>query len=78
MSSEIESVIGRVPTQLHIGGKWLDADDGATIEVIDPSTAKPLATVASGSAADAAAAVDAAKEALRMWRRTAPRDRADR
>jgi succinate-semialdehyde dehydrogenase/glutarate-semialdehyde dehydrogenase len=77
VSYEMESVIADVPTQLYIGGSWRNADDAATIEVIDPSTAKPLATVASGSENDGTAAVDAAQEALPGWRRTAPRARAN-
>ena len=77
MSNDIRSVVADVPTQLFIGGTWRDAGDGATIEVIDPATAKPLSTIASGTADDAAAAVDAAQEALATWRRTAPRTRAD-
>ncbi|WP_030619202.1 NAD-dependent succinate-semialdehyde dehydrogenase [Streptomyces fulvoviolaceus] len=77
MSNDIRSVVADVPTQLFIGGAWRDADDRATIEVIDPATAKPLTTIASGSPADGAAAVAAAQEALVTWRSTAPRRRAD-
>ncbi|WP_207974437.1 NAD-dependent succinate-semialdehyde dehydrogenase [Parafrankia sp. BMG5.11] len=70
-------MIAEVPTQLFIGGKWRGADDEATIEVIDPSTAKPLTSVSSASPEDGTAAVHAAQEALRAWRRTAPRVRAN-
>ena len=29
---------GLLRTQAHIGGQWLDADDGATLEVSNPAT----------------------------------------
>ncbi|MFJ4974571.1 NAD-dependent succinate-semialdehyde dehydrogenase [Streptomyces coeruleorubidus] len=75
MPTQIESVLASVPTQLFIGGAWRDSSDGATIDVLDPATAKPLLTVASAGLDDAAAAVSAAQEALDGWRRTAPRTR---
>ncbi|MGD0557007.1 MAG: aldehyde dehydrogenase family protein [Streptosporangiaceae bacterium] len=50
--------------QLYIAGKWTDAD--ATFEVRDPYTSGLLATVASASAGQATAAVDAAATAERL------------
>ncbi|MDT3444520.1 MULTISPECIES: NAD-dependent succinate-semialdehyde dehydrogenase [unclassified Pseudofrankia] len=77
MPHDLDALLSAVPTRLHIGGEWRDASDGATLEVIDPSTAKPLTTVASATPDDGIAAVAAAEEALRSWRRTAPRTRAE-
>jgi succinate-semialdehyde dehydrogenase/glutarate-semialdehyde dehydrogenase len=77
VSYTVGSVLAEVPTQLYIGGAWRDAADGATIEVLDPSTAKPLATVASASTADGTSAVAAAAAALPGWRRTPPRTRSN-
>ena len=45
-----------------IGGAWVQAD--AEIEVIDPSTNKPIASIARGNAQDVDAAVSAAQSAL--------------
>ena len=64
-------------TRLLIGGEWLPSSDGAEIEVLDPATAQPIASVASGSASDMLAAVDAAHEAGVQWAATAPRHRAE-
>jgi succinate-semialdehyde dehydrogenase/glutarate-semialdehyde dehydrogenase len=64
-------------TRLYIGGDWLPASDGAEIDVLDPSTGERIAGVASGSAADATAAVDAAADAGPGWAATAPRERAE-
>ncbi|MDB9759784.1 aldehyde dehydrogenase family protein, partial [Planktomarina sp.] len=45
-----------------IGGVWVQAD--AEIEVIDPSTNKPITSIARGTIADIDAAVNAAQSAL--------------
>ena len=45
-----------------IGGAWVQAD--AEIDVIDPSTNKPIASIARGNAQDVDAAVSAAQSAL--------------
>ena len=65
------------PTQLMIGGRWLDASDGRTFDVSDPATAEVIATVADGSVADGLAAVAAAHDALPGWAATPPRQRAE-
>jgi len=44
-----------------IGGRWVDAADGQRRTLLDPATAKPLAEVALGGAADIDAAVAAAR-----------------
>jgi succinate-semialdehyde dehydrogenase/glutarate-semialdehyde dehydrogenase len=71
----VEAVVAAVPTKLYIGGVWRNSSDGSTIEVVDPSTARQLVSVASATADDAVAAVSAAEAALAQWRHTAPRTR---
>ncbi|MDQ3558000.1 MAG: aldehyde dehydrogenase family protein, partial [Pseudomonadota bacterium] len=66
-----------VPTRLYIGGEWRDASDGAEFEVTNPATGELLATVASGTTADAIAAVDAAAAAFDDWAGRKPRERAE-
>ena len=66
-----------VPTKLYIGGRWCDASDSSTFDVLDPATGEVLATIASGSADDARRAVDAADRAGRDWAATPPRARAE-
>ncbi len=67
----------KVPTGLFIGGEWRDASDGSTTDVEDPATGETLTTVASASAADGKAALDAAVAAQHDWAATAPRERAE-
>jgi aldehyde dehydrogenase (NAD+) len=68
--SKIEAEVGRlVPPGAHlIGGAWIGAEDGKTIDVLNPATAETIARVPAGGAADVAAAVDAATRAFPAWR----------
>ena len=52
------------PHQLLIGGKWLPAAGGATLDVINPSSAQVFATIAAGGAGEIDAAVRAARRAF--------------
>ncbi|MEU0031124.1 NAD-dependent succinate-semialdehyde dehydrogenase [Streptomyces sp. NPDC006335] len=65
------------PTQLFIGGAWLDAADGATMPVDDPATGEILCHVADAGPKDARLAEDAAVQAQEEWARTAPRARSE-
>ena len=70
-------VLDMVPKGIYIDGKWKDASDGQTLDVIDPATGKVLATIADASAEDGMAAMDAADRAQAEWAKTAPRYRAE-
>ncbi len=63
--------------QLYIGGAWRDASDGETFEVVNPADEEVLAQVASGTVADAIAAVDAAEAAFADWAGRKPRERGE-
>ncbi|MEO1060939.1 MAG: NAD-dependent succinate-semialdehyde dehydrogenase [Actinomycetota bacterium] len=63
--------------QLLIGGAWRDGADGDRLTVTDPATDEVIASVASGTPADAHAAVDAAAAAMTGWAAAAPRERAE-
>jgi phenylacetaldehyde dehydrogenase len=49
---------------LLIGGRWVPPREGGSIEVIDPATARRIATVAAATAADVDDAVAAARRAF--------------
>lgn len=53
-----------------IGGDWVPAADGRTLDVHDPSTGEVLGRVPRGGPADVDAAVRAAEAALPAWRDT--------
>ena len=76
MISEAE-LLAKVPTQLFIGGDWVDSTSGRSIEVHDPATGAVIATIADASPADGAAALDAAVAAQADWAATAPRVRGE-
>ena len=60
-----------------IGGEWVDAADGGTMEVLNPSTGETIAEVPRGTAEDVDRAVDAAERAWPEWRDVTPAERAE-
>jgi betaine-aldehyde dehydrogenase/aminobutyraldehyde dehydrogenase len=60
-----------------VGGEWVDAADGATMEVLNPATGETIAEVPRGSAEDVDRAVAAAKGALPEWLDATPGERAE-
>ncbi len=77
MSTITPSSEAVVPSQLLVGGRWMDASDGRTFPVDDPATGAVIAVVADGSVEDGLAAVSAAHDALPGWAATPPRQRAE-
>ncbi|MDO5712090.1 MAG: NAD-dependent succinate-semialdehyde dehydrogenase [Micrococcales bacterium] len=71
------AVVDKVSKRLFIGGEWVDAEGGATFEVLDPATGEVLCTVADASPADGRMALDAAVAAQADFAKTSPRQRAD-
>src|SRR5437016_14574471 len=59
----------------YYAGKW-QQPAGRYVEVTSPGTGESLGKVVEGNAADAQAAIAAAKAAFRDWRRVAPLERA--
>ena len=59
----------------YVGGKWVAGDDNATLAVTNPADGSTLGDVASLTAGQARAAVDAAQGAFDDWAMTLPQDR---
>jgi succinate-semialdehyde dehydrogenase/glutarate-semialdehyde dehydrogenase len=66
-----------VPNRLFIGGEWVAAEGGKTIEVVDPSTGELLSTVADATVADGIRALDAAAAVQAEWAATPARVRGE-
>src|SRR5437763_3530495 len=60
-----------------VGGEWVDAVEGGTMDVVNPATGETIAVVPRGTSADVDRAVEAAKEALPEWLETTPRERSE-
>src|SRR5881396_2131019 len=60
-----------------VGGEWVGAVDGGTMEVINPATGETIGEVPRGTQADVDRAVEAAKKALPEWLETTPGERAE-
>jgi aldehyde dehydrogenase (NAD+)/phenylacetaldehyde dehydrogenase len=66
-------LVDRLPHRLLIGGRWVEAQSGATFDTVDPATGEVLARVAAGARADVDAAVRAARSAYEdSWRTLSP------
>lgn len=60
---------------MFIGGQWVPAASGATLDVEDPATGEIIGRVPAGDAADVDRAVAAAKAAFPVWRASNPAER---
>ncbi|EAS50401.1 putative aldehyde dehydrogenase [Aurantimonas manganoxydans SI85-9A1] len=67
-----------LPSQrgLYVAGAWREPASGRHVELTSPGTGQSLGTVAEAGAADAEAAIAAAKAAFREWRDVTPNERA--
>ncbi len=66
----------KIYERLYIGGKWLEPSGTGTIDVIDSGTEEVMGRIPEGLAADAEAAVEAAKLAFDAWAATPAATRA--
>jgi succinate-semialdehyde dehydrogenase/glutarate-semialdehyde dehydrogenase len=64
------------PTRMYIDGQWCGADDGRTLDVINPADETVVAQVAYGTRAEAERAIEAAARAFPAWRALSVYDRA--
>lgn len=62
--------------QLYIGGEWVNASDGATLDSFCPATGKKLSTIADATREDVDRAVEVAWKAFETWGKTDKTERA--
>jgi succinate-semialdehyde dehydrogenase / glutarate-semialdehyde dehydrogenase len=63
-------------TRAFIGGKWVDAANGATQQVINPATREPIGTVPDMGVVETRRAIEAAAQAFPAWAGLAAKERA--
>jgi succinate-semialdehyde dehydrogenase/glutarate-semialdehyde dehydrogenase len=61
--------------QAYIGGRWCDADNGATVKVNNPATGEILGTVPMMTEKETRRAIEAAKDAFVDWGRRPAKER---
>ena len=61
--------------KFYIDGRWVEPIHPSFIEVVDPSTEQPFASIAAGSAADVDVAVAAARRTFESFSRTSYKER---
>src|SRR5207248_1369224 len=62
--------------KMFIDGKWVEADSGRTLGVINPATEEVIADIAYGGRAETRRALEAAHRALPSWMKLTSWDRA--
>ena len=62
--------------QAFVAGEWINADDGATVAVVNPATGETLGTVPMCGAAETRRAIAAAEVAQRAWAQVSAKERA--
>ena len=77
MADQNQTLLESVPTQLLIGGKWVDGSGGATFEVHNPADESVLTRIADATPADGERALAAAAGAQQEWAATEPRTRGE-
>src|SRR3982751_6056197 len=60
----------------YVDGQWLDADGGATMDVVNPATGRPIGTAPHFGAAETRRAIEAANRAWPAWRAKTAKERA--
>jgi 1-pyrroline dehydrogenase len=60
-----------------VGGEWVDALEGGTMDVLNPATGETFASVPACTAEDVDRAVEAARSALPGWLDSTPAERAE-
>ncbi|MFO0439319.1 MAG: NADP-dependent succinate-semialdehyde dehydrogenase, partial [Betaproteobacteria bacterium] len=63
--------------QCYIDGVWVDADDKATLAVVNPATGSPIGTVPKMGAVETRRAIEAANAAWPAWRARTAKERSN-
>jgi len=74
--SPYDNLLADVPTDLYIGGKWVNPANKSGSPVFNPSRGSVIASVPMCGAAEVDLAVASAKAAFPAWRDTPPNERA--
>ena len=62
-------------TQCYVDGRWIDADDRKTMDVVNPATGRPIGTAPWFGAAETRRAIEAASRAWPAWRAKTAKER---
>ncbi|MEE8425968.1 MAG: NAD-dependent succinate-semialdehyde dehydrogenase [Woeseiaceae bacterium] len=66
---------GLLKTQAYVDGKWIAADSGETLAVINPATGDTIAEIAKCGTAETRRAIEAAERAQKEWRTRTAKER---
>src|SRR4051794_36638230 len=61
---------------VYVGGRWSMPESGEQVDIVNPATGRPIASVSQSGAVEVDAAVAAARAAFPAWRETSGHARA--
>src|SRR5690242_6746998 len=61
--------------QCYVDGRWIDADGGVTMSVVNPATGRPIGTAPMFGAGETRRAIEAAERAWPAWRAKTAKER---
>jgi succinate-semialdehyde dehydrogenase/glutarate-semialdehyde dehydrogenase len=61
--------------QCYVDGRWIDADGGTSMDVVNPATGRPIGTAPVFGAAETRRAIEAAERAWPAWRAKTAKER---
>jgi len=64
-------------SQSYINGEWVGADDGATVDVLNPANGELVATICSLGAEETRRAIEAANKAMSTWKLRSVKERSN-
>ncbi|MDR9797307.1 NAD-dependent succinate-semialdehyde dehydrogenase [Aeribacillus pallidus] len=70
------SLVDLTDLKMYVNGEWIEAKDGKTISVMNPSTGKTIANVPNGGRFETRQAIEAAEHAFKSWSKLTANDRA--
>jgi len=70
------SLVDLTDLKMYVNGEWIEAKDGKTISVMNPSTGKMIANVPNGGRFETRQAIEAAEHAFKSWSKLTANDRA--
>jgi len=62
-------------SRMYVNGQWIEAEGGATFDVVNPATCEVVAKVANGGITETRKAIEAAHAALKEWSASPPKER---
>lgn len=73
---KIDSLVDLTELKMYVNGEWINAQDGSTFSVANPSTGEVVADIPKGGRNETKQAIEAAEQAFKSWSKLTASERA--